>query len=594
MTNNIDENHDTIISHTENSKQMYHVTFEPSGGVLDIKDQLLIFLESLEPVRLAVCLETSDDGTSVLQCFIDSPKRNGGRIDNLTQRVFLPELLRLGVSGKRAVVVRTINNDNFYLKVGAIHKAGHLIRPEPTFKAQTLQACRAVWKESQKKKRKRSTLRKDNFAAVLQTYKFKHISDKLHACYEDYPVLPIALKKQMEMINVASVNDGKVPLSWFQEFAAEQFGEKKDQPLAVPVVPTGPPPPIGEKKNDQQLAAPMDTGPPAMTAEAARELLGKASNGGDLDGARRAVKAGADPDEAAFKWDGSVGGTFTAAYLAANMQRVDVLRYLVGDAGADPNKGNTEDGWTPCHIAIFMGDNDGSVRVLLEAGADPARTTTDGDGYTLCMQAALNDRMACLRALREGSPGGKLASVNAVGTRGWYTGKTALDIAEEHNHVAVATCLRDELGALRSADLLEPTAPTAHTDDEPTTDKPADAVVGGAHPPPSPPSTSLMPSTIRPPTGAATTIPRTTSPTTSTSPPPQQMTYDQIMALQRTYAVDAADEANSDTDKEATAETATAKAETDKATADAATAKAAADEAERATLKDLPLDLFRR
>jgi hypothetical protein len=72
------------------------------------------------------------------------------------------------------------------------------------------------------------------------------------------------------------------------------------------------------------------------------------------------------------------------------------------------------------------------------------------------------------------------------------------------------------------------------------------------------------------------------------------MTYDQIMALQRTYAVDAADEANSDTDKEATAETATAKAETDKATADAATAKAAADEAERATLKDLPLDLFRR
>jgi hypothetical protein len=370
-----------------------------------------------------------------------------------------------------------------------------------------------VWKESQKKKRKRSTLRKDNFAAVLQTYKFKHISDKLHACYEDYPVLPIALKKQMEMINVASVNDGKVPLSWFQEFAAEQFGEKKDQPLAVPVVPTGPPPPIGEKKNDQQLAAPMDTGPPAMTAEAARELLGKASNGGDLDGVRRAVKAGADPNEAAFKWGGSVGGNNTAAYLAANMQRVDVLRYLVGDAGADPDKGDTSNGWTPCHIAIFMGDNDGSVRVLLEAGADPARTTTDGDGYTLCMQAALNGRVACLRALREGSPGGVLASVNAVATGGWNTGKTALDIAVEHNQVAVATCLRDELGALRSADLLA----TASTG-EPTTDKSADAVVGGARPPPSPRSTIPSPTTST--TGAATTIPRTTSPTTSTSPTP--------------------------------------------------------------------------
>jgi ankyrin repeat protein len=200
------------------------------------------------------------------------------------------------------------------------------------------------------------------------------------------------------------------------------------------------------KKADRALA-------PAMTAEAKRALLGKASCEGDLAGAQRAVEAGADPDEAAFfPLNGSVGGTCTAAFVAAYKDRIDVLRFLVGDAGADPDKGDTTNGQTPCHVACAKG-NDGSVRVLLAAGADPDRASTDGLGFTPCMVAARFGRVACLRALREGSPGGALASVNAVGTGGRWEGKTALDLAEVYNHEEAAAFLRDELGALRAADL---------------------------------------------------------------------------------------------------------------------------------------------
>ena len=192
---------------------------------------------------------------------------------------------------------------------------------------------------------------------------------------------------------------------------------------------------------------------PVVTAEASRALaqLGKACCWGDLDSARRAVEAGADPNEAAFKYNGSVGGTHTAAYVAAWKDRVDVLRFLLGDAGADPNKGeNTDDGWTPCHVACYNG-NDGIVRVLLAAGADPNRASADGKGRTPCMRAAFYGHVACLRALREGSPGGALASVNAVATGGIWGGKTALDIAEQRNKDEAAAFLRDELGALCAA-----------------------------------------------------------------------------------------------------------------------------------------------
>jgi hypothetical protein len=214
------------------------------------------------------------------------------------------------------------------------------------------------------------------------------------------------------------------------------------------------PKPAAPKAKAHHRAKKADRAPaPAMTAEARRVLLGKASCEGDLAGVRRAVEAGADPGEAAFDWDGSVGGTVTAAYLAACKDRVDVLRFLVGDAGADPNKGNIRNGWTPCHSACGNG-NDGSVRVLLELGADPDRATTDGHGFTPCMWAADNGHVACLRALREGSPGGALASVNAVGTGGGYGGDTALDIAESCNENEAAACLRDELGALRAADII--------------------------------------------------------------------------------------------------------------------------------------------
>ena len=63
-------------------------------------------------------------------------------------------------------------------------------------------------------------------------------------------------------------------------------------------------------------------------------LLGTAAFGGDEAGVQRAVAAGADVDAQVYDGDdGSMGGTCTAAYVAAGNGRIAVLRYLVG-AGA--------------------------------------------------------------------------------------------------------------------------------------------------------------------------------------------------------------------------------------------------------------------
>jgi ankyrin repeat protein len=84
---------------------------------------------------------------------------------------------------------------------------------------------------------------------------------------------------------------------------------------------------------------------------------------------------------------------------------------------------------------------------LLALGADP--NIADKSGETPCTLAAYKGSVACLRALRAGGPGGAFTSVNAVNSEG----KTALDEAEGKNHSEAAAFLRDELGALRAADL---------------------------------------------------------------------------------------------------------------------------------------------
>ena len=76
---------------------------------------------------------------------------------------------------------------------------------------------------------------------------------------------------------------------------------------------------------------------------------------------------------------------------------------------------------------------------------------TGGDwvGYTPCMVAAIAGRTACLRALGTAPT----LDVNAVAAAGRDKGKTALDVALDHNEAEAAAFLRDELGAKRAAAL---------------------------------------------------------------------------------------------------------------------------------------------
>ena len=96
-------------------------------------------------------------------------------------------------------------------------------------------------------------------------------------------------------------------------------------------------------------------------------------------------------------------GTCTAACVAAERGHADLLRFLVGGAGADPDKGDTSDGSTPCLVACIMGHAE-CVRVLLALGADPNRASNNGS--TPWSWANFKKNEACKEALRAGGPGG--------------------------------------------------------------------------------------------------------------------------------------------------------------------------------------------
>ena len=144
-----------------------------------------------------------------------------------------------------------------------------------------------------------------------------------------------------------------------------------------------------------------------------------------------------------------MGGTCTAAYVAAWNNNVAGLRFLVGACGVDPNAvGNTHNGSTPIRAACGTAKPD-AITVLLALGADP--TVAGRDGWTPCMNAATNNgSVPCLRALAAGGPGSALAgdAVNVVDKNGG----TALDWALGNN-AEFAAVLRDELGGKRGADL---------------------------------------------------------------------------------------------------------------------------------------------
>jgi len=186
-----------------------------------------------------------------------------------------------------------------------------------------------------------------------------------------------------------------------------------------------------------------------MKNEVAQRSLGHACRHGNAVKAQEAIDAGADANADVFNWrEGTLGGSATAAYVAAGRGHIAVLDVLLpAPVSADPDKGNARTGATPCLVAC-ANDHPEAVAVLLEHGADP--NSTDNEGATPCMMAVkYYDGAPALRALAEGAARQDRAlEVNALGTGGWE-GKTALDIALNQNRAEAAAYLRDELGALR-------------------------------------------------------------------------------------------------------------------------------------------------
>ena len=157
---------------------------------------------------------------------------------------------------------------------------------------------------------------------------------------------------------------------------------------------------------------------------------------------------------ACFYWqDGTMGGTCTAACVAARRGHLGVLGVLLAaPVSADPDKGDTSDGWAPLHAACNY-DNPDAVTVLLAHGADP--NLADKEGVTPCMMAACWGHTASLWALADGAARqeGRTLDVNAVSTSGNWKGRTALDLAVDHNKDEAAAYLRDELGALTNSEV---------------------------------------------------------------------------------------------------------------------------------------------
>ena len=182
-------------------------------------------------------------------------------------------------------------------------------------------------------------------------------------------------------------------------------------------------------------------------------MLGKAVARGDANAIPLIVALGADANAAVFRTsflkslNGAMGGACTAAWVAARWSHTEALGVLLSaPIRADPNKGHTATGWTPCHAACYANHPD-AVTVLCEHGADPNRID-DEDGWTPCMVAAFKCHTACLSALAQGAAQqGKTLDVNAVAANEDEKGQTALDIAVMPNKAEAAAFLR-QLGGV--------------------------------------------------------------------------------------------------------------------------------------------------
>ena len=184
------------------------------------------------------------------------------------------------------------------------------------------------------------------------------------------------------------------------------------------------------------------------------ELLGIAAYEGDEAGVRQAVEAGAPVDAAVYTHGFNKKMFHTAAYWAVHGNHIGVLRYLLADAGADPNKSDDVYGATLCHAACSLQRAD-LLTIILQHGADPNRRKKRSK-WTPCIDAAYEGSADCIRVLAAGGPGGKLTDGTHINSMN-KNGKTALDYAEERGKTAAAKVLRG-LGAKRAATLKSDSA----------------------------------------------------------------------------------------------------------------------------------------
>jgi len=119
---------------------------------------------------------------------------------------------------------------------------------------------------------------------------------------------------------------------------------------------------------------------------------------------------------------------FTVLLLAVKLKLTDTVKHLALNANLEA-RDNKE--FTPLMIAVETGDIH-TMRVLLEAGADPEAITSEG--FTALMIAAQNGHLECVQAL--------LARGIPQETRDVH-GYTALGIADYYQQTAVSNLLRE-------------------------------------------------------------------------------------------------------------------------------------------------------
>ena len=158
--------------------------------------------------------------------------------------------------------------------------------------------------------------------------------------------------------------------------------------------------------------------------------LDMAAAQGYSDTMRVLIEAGADPNSRAS--DGT-----TSLYRAVLLEQVDTVKALA-KAGADLEAKISTAGFTPLDAAAHIGRSD-TMRVLIEAGADPNHRMLDGT--TSLYRAARRGQVGTVKVLLR-------AKANPLLMYSYPSGATfvPLDVAAQNGHSEVVHELIEELG----------------------------------------------------------------------------------------------------------------------------------------------------